>query len=64
MAIGRPTAALKTSGKDDMETSGFQGTFRAVIRLWGGYDIRLLFAFRLFYCQARVVKHIKINCRT
>jgi len=37
MAIGRPTAALKTSGKDDMKTSGFQGTFRAAIKLWGGY---------------------------
>ena len=26
MATGRPTAAVETSGKDDMETSGFQGT--------------------------------------
>src|SRR5579863_4662351 len=37
IATKRPGAAVETSGIDDMETSGFQGT-SGRNRLWGGYQ--------------------------
>jgi hypothetical protein len=63
-AIGRPSAALETSGKDDMKTSGFQGTQGRDQALGRILNIRLLFAFLIVLLSGEVVKHIKINCRT
>src|SRR5580704_5714326 len=44
-ATKRPGAAVETNGKDDMETSGFQGTSGPRSGALGGMYIRLLFAF-------------------
>jgi hypothetical protein len=43
-ATKRPEAAVETSGKDDMETSGFQGTSEPQPGSEANYDIRFLFA--------------------
>src|SRR5580692_11558758 len=58
----RPTAAVETSGTDDMETSGFQGTSGPRPGSGADINIRLLFA-TIVILRAGVVKHLKINLR-
>src|SRR5271170_6626136 len=58
----RPTAAVETSGTDDMETSGFQGTSGPRPGSVADIYFRLLFAM-IVILRAGVVKHLKINLR-
>jgi hypothetical protein len=55
-ATKRPGAAVETSGKVDMETSGFQGTSGPAQAL-GRIFIFAFYSLLLLPCRAEVVKH-------